>query len=56
MNRFTTLFAVALLTITNLNAQKEIDSLSYENTQDIDFFKEIENGSLVKKYKTINKN
>jgi hypothetical protein len=56
MKKIITLFAITLLTIFNLNAQREIDSLTYENTQDIEFFKNIKNRTLVKKYRTINDN
>jgi hypothetical protein len=56
MKKIITLFAITLLTIYNLNAQREIDSLTYENTQDIEFFKNIKNRTLVKKYRTINDN
>jgi|TARA_B110000208_G_scaffold80793_1_gene103143 hypothetical protein len=51
-----TLLTITLLTIYNLNAQREIDSLTYENTQDINFFKNIKNRTLVKKYRTVNDN
>lgn len=54
MRKIITLFA--FLTIFNLSAQREIDSLTYENTQDIEFFKNIKNRTLVKKYRTINDN
>lgn len=37
MKKVITLFAFIVLSILNLNAQKEIDSLTYENTQDINF-------------------
>jgi hypothetical protein len=56
MKTIITLFAITLLTIFNLNAQREIDSLTYENTQEIEFFKNIKNRTLVKKYRTINDN
>ena len=56
MKKIIILFAFTLLTILNLNAQREIDSLTYENTQDIEFFKNIKNRTLVKKYRTINDN
>ncbi len=56
MRKIITLFAFTLITILNLNAQREVDSLTYENTQDIEFFKNIKNRTLVKKYRTINDN
>ncbi|MFT6869861.1 MAG: hypothetical protein ACJAYY_001250 [Paraglaciecola sp.] len=56
MKNFLNLFVVALLSITTINAQKEVASLTYENTQDISFFKNIKNRTLVQKYKTINNN
>ena len=48
--------SIILLTITSINAQKEIESLTYKNTQDYNFFKKIKNRTLVKKYKTISDN
>lgn len=56
MKTIITLLTITLLTIYNLNAQREIDSLTYENTQDINFFKNIKNRTLVKKYRTVNDN
>ena len=50
------LFAIILLSIINANAQKEIESLTYKDTQDYTFFKKIKNRTLVKKYTTINNN
>ena len=49
MKKIITLLAITLLTISSLNAQREIDSLTYENTQNIEFFKNIKNRTLVKK-------
>jgi hypothetical protein len=56
MKKITTLFVSALFTLTSINAQKELDSLTYENTQDIDFFRNIKNNTKVKKYVTFNEN
>lgn len=56
MKKFITFFALTLLSIININAQRELDSLTYENTQDINFFKNIKNSTLILKYETINKN
>ena len=56
MKTIITLLTITLLTIYNLNAQREIGSLTYENTQDINFFKNIKNRTLVKKYRTVNDN
>lgn len=56
MRKIITLLTITLLSILNLNAQKEIDSLNYENTQDIEYFKNIKNRTLVKMYRTINDN
>ena len=50
------LVTISLITFNNFFAQKELDSLNYENTQDINFFKDIKNKTLVKKYKTLNNN
>lgn len=56
MKRLISLFTFFLFTIANINAQQKLDSLTYENTQDINFFRNIKNRTLVNKYKTINKN
>ncbi len=56
MKKIILLLTITLLTITSINAQREIDSLTYENTQDINFFKKIKNRTLVKMYKTVNDN
>ncbi|MGB0186846.1 MAG: hypothetical protein ACPF88_07900 [Flavobacteriaceae bacterium] len=50
------LFTLVLFTITNVNAQKELDSLTYKNTQDINFFRNIKNNTKIKKYVTANEN
>lgn len=50
------LVIISVLTFQNILAQKELDSLNYQNTQDINFFKHIKNKTLVKKYKTLNNN
>lgn len=56
MNKTITSLTIAFLSILNVYAQKEIDSLTYENTQDINFFSNVKNNTLVLKYKTINDN
>jgi len=56
MKRFISLLVIVLLTISSTNVQKVIDSLTYKNTQDFNFFKKIRNRTLVKKYKTFNDN
>lgn len=56
MNKIIILLSFTLLSITSTLGQSKIDSLTYENTQDITFFKNIKNRTLVEKYKTINKN
>ena len=56
MKNIISLLTITILTIMSLSAQREIDSLNYENTQNIDFFKKIKNRTLVKKYRTINDN
>ena len=50
------LLSIILLSITSINAQKAIEYLTYQNTQDFTFFKKIKNRTLVKKYTTINNN
>jgi hypothetical protein len=56
MRKIITLLTITLFTITSINAQRKIDSLTYENTQDINFFKQIKNRTLVKKYRTVSQN
>lgn len=56
MKKIITLLTITLFTITSINAQRKIDSLTYENTQDINFFKQIKNRTLVKKYRTVSQN
>ena len=56
MKKIITFFTFSLFIISSINGQREIDSLNYENTQDINFFKKIKNRTLVQKYKTVNKN
>lgn len=56
MKKIIVLLALTLFSISNVNAQRELDSLTYENTQDINFFRKIKNRTLVKKYKTVNEN
>ena len=41
MKKIIPLFALILLSITNIIAQKEIESLTYKNTQDYTFFKKV---------------
>ena len=55
MKKTITLFAI-IFSIINIQAQDEIDVLTYDNTQDINFFSTIKNGAQVKEYTTINKN
>ena len=47
------LVALTILSISTIIAQNELDSLSYDNTQDINFFKNVKNRTLVKKYTTV---
>ena len=42
--------------IDNSQAQRVLDSLNYNNTQDIHFFRNVKNRTLVKKYTTVNNN
>ena len=49
-----TCLLLLLLVGTNINAQKkELDLLTYENSQDINFFKQIKNNTKIKKYITV---
>ena len=50
------LVTLTILSVSTIIAQKELDSLSYDNTQDINFFKNVKNRTLVKKYTTVNNN
>jgi hypothetical protein len=52
MKKLITFIIVTLIFSANSNAQKELDSLNFKNTQDINFFKTIKNRTLVKKYTT----
>lgn len=56
MKKIISFIAFSLLVIMNMNGQRQLDSLTYENTQDINFFKSVKNRTLIKKYTTINKN
>lgn len=49
-------FLICILSIINTYAQDEITLLTYENTQDINYFNSIKNGSQVKEYITASKN
>lgn len=40
----------------DINTKDEVNLLTYENTQDINFFRTVKNGTLIKEYFTINKN
>ena len=44
------------LAIININAQEDINQLTYPNTQDINFFNSIKSGAQVKEYITSGKN
>lgn len=50
-----TFFSI-LLSVITVQAQENIDLLTYENTQDINFFTNVKNGTPVKEYITITKN
>jgi hypothetical protein len=52
MKKLITFIIVTLIFSANSNAQKELDSLNFKSTQDINFFKTIKNRTLVKKYTT----
>lgn len=56
MKKIITLLVIAFLSTSTIYAQREIDSLTYDNTQDINFFRNIKNNTKVKKYRTINDN
>jgi len=52
MKKLIIFISVTLIFVANISAQKELDSLNFKNTQDINFFKTIKNRTLVKKYTT----
>lgn len=49
-------FLTIFLSIINICAQDDINLLTYDNTQDINFFSSIKNGAQVKEYITTSKN
>jgi len=55
MKKTITFLTVLLLSV-NIYAQENIDLLTYANTQDINFFNSIKNGTQVKEYVTVSKN
>lgn len=55
MKKIITILTI-LLSIIKISAQEDITLLTYENTQDINYFNAIKNGSQVKEYITTNKN
>ena len=55
MKKTITLLAIIFSSI-NIYAQEDIDILTYENTQDINYFSVVKNCALVKEYRTINNN
>jgi len=50
-----TFFSI-LLSVVTVQAQESIDLLTYENTQDINFFTNVKNGTSIKEYITTTKN
>lgn len=55
MRKTITLLTI-LLSIIKISAQEDIATLTYENTQDINYFNSVKNGSQVKEYITTSKN
>ncbi len=51
MKKIITIIATVFV-LGTINAQRELDSLTYDNTQDINFFRKVKNRTLIKKYKT----
>lgn len=49
-------FLTILLSVITISAQEDINLLSYANTQDINFFNTIKNGTQVKEYITTSEN
>ena len=49
-------YLLILFIVTNINAQKKLDLLTYENTQDVNFFRQIKNNTKIKKYITVSEN
>ena len=57
MKKTVLLIALALTTVLSVNAQKkELDSLTFKQTQDINFFRNIKNNTKVAKYITATNN
>lgn len=56
MKKSITSFSIIFLSILNVYAQRELDTLTYDNTQDINFFSNIKNNTSVTTYRTINDN
>lgn len=56
MKKIITLLAFISLSNMTVFAQKEMDSLTYGNTQDIKFFSNVSNNTQIKKYRTANNN
>lgn len=48
--------AIAIVSVLHVQAQKELDELTYDNSQDISFFSNIDNNTDVRKYITANGN
>lgn len=49
-------FLFIILSVVAVQAQESIDLLTYENTQDINFFTNVKNGTPIKEYITTTKN
>jgi len=57
MNKILLIIALVLTTVLSVNAQKkELDSLTFKQTQDINFFRKIKNNTKVAKYITATNN
>ncbi|UWX60385.1 hypothetical protein N0B40_18540 [Chryseobacterium oranimense] len=55
MKKTITFFTI-LISIITIQAQEQVNLLTYDNTQDINFFNSVKNGAQIKEYITNNKN
>ena len=49
-------FFTILLSVITIRAQVDIELLTYDNTQDINYFTSVKSGALIKEYITTSKN
>ncbi|MCA4809596.1 hypothetical protein IF128_07560 [Empedobacter stercoris] len=54
--KITITFLTFIISIVNIYAQDDINELTYANTQDINFFNSVKNGTQINKYVTVSDN